>query len=516
MAVFKDFEKRTGYVNLRGDVVTRNPQTHPYSYDPFLLWKGDYKEGDSIVYSDRLISWDHEKFNKCCMEVFNNKGQNFNNRKPKDIEKFLSLYFDKDIKLTAIEEGCNVSNGYPYWIFYFVNVCENNNLIDLYDEMLLDSNISELNLSARSFNALYRSGITTVRQLINMYMFERDRLLCIRNLGKASYAEIVNKLENVYSVYLERERIIQQNLNYFCSSVEFLRKYLGNDKLQRILDGVHEELSADYIKLYTQPFFNLDQMIEIKLAIEEEIPIDLIHLVAHHEYSNAFMEMIFELYKHDVGESYLRRLLEFGPSELTESIKEFFNVDLVDTDSFSFYELYSRIIEMKNKDYPYDFWWFSCRRNIMAIYACDPNKSYDDNCELINSIFNPNIDDDEAKLIINNIMKPEPKDDDNEEYDFIDYDDIEEYDFIDYDDYIDETIKKHGHDPITELNLSTRTYNTLIRYSQIRTIYDLTKSVDNHNITKIYGVGVKILGEIITSLNSFLGINIYKLDDILN
>jgi hypothetical protein len=53
------------------------------------------------------------------MEVWNNEGQYFNNRKPQDIEIFLSKYLEKSITLTGIEEGCNVSNGYPYWIFYY-------------------------------------------------------------------------------------------------------------------------------------------------------------------------------------------------------------------------------------------------------------------------------------------------------------------------------------------------------------------------------------------------------------
>lgn len=110
-----------GYVNLKGERVERTFWDFPYTYDPFLLWKDeDYNEQNTIsVYSDRLMHWDFEKFNECCQKVFNNTGQYFNNRAPWDIEKFLSLYLEKEIKLTAIEESCNVSSGYPYWIFYY-------------------------------------------------------------------------------------------------------------------------------------------------------------------------------------------------------------------------------------------------------------------------------------------------------------------------------------------------------------------------------------------------------------
>ena len=72
-----------------------------------------------LVNKTRLIEWDFDKFNKCCMDVGGNTGQYFNNRKPKNIANFLSKYFYKEIKLTAIMEGCNVSNGYPYWIFFY-------------------------------------------------------------------------------------------------------------------------------------------------------------------------------------------------------------------------------------------------------------------------------------------------------------------------------------------------------------------------------------------------------------
>jgi hypothetical protein len=107
------------YVDLDGRPVERTRNKYPYSYEPYVLWKGDYKKTDHVVYSDRLMQWDYDKFNKCCMKVWNNEGQYFDNRKPNDIENFLSKYYDKEIKLTAIMEGCNVSNGYPYWIFFY-------------------------------------------------------------------------------------------------------------------------------------------------------------------------------------------------------------------------------------------------------------------------------------------------------------------------------------------------------------------------------------------------------------
>jgi hypothetical protein len=110
----------SSYVDLKGNNVTRTRETHPYGYDAYVIWKGDYVDGQgSSEYSDRLLQWDWDKFNSCSREVWGNEAQYFNNRQPEDIERFLGLYFDKNVKLTALMEGCNVSNGYPYWIFFF-------------------------------------------------------------------------------------------------------------------------------------------------------------------------------------------------------------------------------------------------------------------------------------------------------------------------------------------------------------------------------------------------------------
>jgi hypothetical protein len=107
------------YRDLKGEEVKRTRETHPYSYDPYVIWKQDYSENNACVYSDRLLQWDYDKYNKYCLEIWSNQGQYFNNREPQDTEKFLGLYLGRTIKLTAIMEGCNVSNGYPYWIFFY-------------------------------------------------------------------------------------------------------------------------------------------------------------------------------------------------------------------------------------------------------------------------------------------------------------------------------------------------------------------------------------------------------------
>lgn len=105
-------------IGADGKPIKRTPDKYPYSYDPFVVWKSrNFSPADSYVYSDRMMQQNHEKFADACKKVWKNTGQMFYSREPEDIEKFLSIYFDREVELTMVMEGCNVSNGYPYWIF---------------------------------------------------------------------------------------------------------------------------------------------------------------------------------------------------------------------------------------------------------------------------------------------------------------------------------------------------------------------------------------------------------------
>lgn len=119
--MFMNLDGYFNFVDLKDNPVERTKEIFPYSYDPFVIWKKGYKESDNAVYSDRLHQWDWEKYNRCHKEVWGNEGQYFYENTPKEIEKFLRLYFNEDIVLTAVMEGCNYSNGYPYWVFYYRN-----------------------------------------------------------------------------------------------------------------------------------------------------------------------------------------------------------------------------------------------------------------------------------------------------------------------------------------------------------------------------------------------------------
>ncbi|MBR2875587.1 MAG: DNA-directed RNA polymerase subunit alpha [Clostridia bacterium] len=61
-------------------------------------------------------------------------------------------------------------------------------------EKVLEMTIEELDLSVRSFNCLKRAGINTVEDLINR---TEDDMMKVRNLGRKSLDEVVNKLASL-------------------------------------------------------------------------------------------------------------------------------------------------------------------------------------------------------------------------------------------------------------------------------------------------------------------------------
>lgn len=110
-------------VDINGNPVERSKEDYPYSYDFFVIWKKDYiKEKSNVLYSDRLRQWDRQKYDDCCMEVWGDKRHSFYSRNPEEIEAFLYKYIGKNIKLTVVMEGCNISSGYPIWSFHYENL----------------------------------------------------------------------------------------------------------------------------------------------------------------------------------------------------------------------------------------------------------------------------------------------------------------------------------------------------------------------------------------------------------
>lgn len=65
---------------------------------------------------------------------------------------------------------------------------------DKAQQTVLSMTIEELDFSVRSFNCLKRAGINTVEDLINR---TEDDMMKVRNLGRKSLEEVINKLESL-------------------------------------------------------------------------------------------------------------------------------------------------------------------------------------------------------------------------------------------------------------------------------------------------------------------------------
>jgi hypothetical protein len=92
----------------------------PYSFSAYYIWRDhEHNVPDQFetAYSDRMLSWDWDKYETAMQASHGNRRQ-YGHREPAKCEEFLQLYFDDPtIRLVAIIEDCNVSNGYPVTVF---------------------------------------------------------------------------------------------------------------------------------------------------------------------------------------------------------------------------------------------------------------------------------------------------------------------------------------------------------------------------------------------------------------
>ena len=102
------------------DPTIKTKFTHPYSYDPIVVFK---KEGEATgsCYSDRLYQQDPTKFDELSKKHFGNESQHWNNRPVSQIECFLKDFIGRKVEIIEIQEQCNQSSGYPLWFFAYKN-----------------------------------------------------------------------------------------------------------------------------------------------------------------------------------------------------------------------------------------------------------------------------------------------------------------------------------------------------------------------------------------------------------
>jgi hypothetical protein len=98
---------------------TRDKFFHPYSYDEFFRFGSREtirQPGLNANYSDRLWQWDREKADRLWRQYVDTRWESAS---AAQLSAFLSAYHGQPVEVVALAEGCNQSNGYPYFIVWW-------------------------------------------------------------------------------------------------------------------------------------------------------------------------------------------------------------------------------------------------------------------------------------------------------------------------------------------------------------------------------------------------------------
>lgn len=99
-----------------GNVCHRTPATHPYSYDPFVVWTANAKHENSSIYTDRARGHDRVAYDALAKELFDGKGHYWSEYEPELVQTFLRRFIDcQEIEVCRLIEHCNQANGFPCW-----------------------------------------------------------------------------------------------------------------------------------------------------------------------------------------------------------------------------------------------------------------------------------------------------------------------------------------------------------------------------------------------------------------
>lgn len=113
---------------------TREKWDNPYSYSEYFIFGNRQivkEKGVQGVYSDRVHEWwyDGKKESKAFDKLWKKLvGTRYAEASAANLSKFFTVYNrilwpkenrNKKVEVVALAEGCNVSNGYPYWIIWY-------------------------------------------------------------------------------------------------------------------------------------------------------------------------------------------------------------------------------------------------------------------------------------------------------------------------------------------------------------------------------------------------------------
>lgn len=96
---------------------TTTKEESPYGYSEFFHFgnRDIIMKASGADYSDRLWQWNRPKMEACQKEL----GKRWELASKAELSKMISAYYDKPMQVIALAEGCNISNGYPYYILWY-------------------------------------------------------------------------------------------------------------------------------------------------------------------------------------------------------------------------------------------------------------------------------------------------------------------------------------------------------------------------------------------------------------
>jgi hypothetical protein len=96
-------------------------QSHPYSYDPLLVFVNKNVAPNGSAYSDRIENWyERSVIDEKLKTHFGETSRDFGYRSAPAVQKYLrDLFGHPKLELTRIEEHCNMATGYPVWYFAY-------------------------------------------------------------------------------------------------------------------------------------------------------------------------------------------------------------------------------------------------------------------------------------------------------------------------------------------------------------------------------------------------------------
>lgn len=107
---------------------TKSKWAYPYSYSEFFI-HGSHRaaQGCEAAYSDRIEEWNREAWEHAYQTVWGKIQNRYEFWTMEQFSEMLSLYWGYPVQCKAVAEGCHPVSQYPYYIFWWKKV-ENENV----------------------------------------------------------------------------------------------------------------------------------------------------------------------------------------------------------------------------------------------------------------------------------------------------------------------------------------------------------------------------------------------------